>query len=199
MRHHPSSPSVLFESTLATSGNGGNFVSTLLTGYEMEPFMTNPIFTSNTASQFWNKNWNRLIQTLLSRGIYKPFRTIFPTYAALAATFAVSGLFHEWLMSLIFKPLPEELSEDGSCQPPKCFRLTHGSAVLFFLWTAVAITFEFLFLPKRFFRQPVLWYQALCGSIVTLGGIFFLDPYVHTRFFNEGYVGHFMARPLDQQ
>lgn len=127
-----------------------------------------------------------------------PFRSILPTYFSLAATFLVSGLFHEWLMALVFAPLSEKLTENGVCQPPKCFELTHGSAVVFFLWISVIITFEFLFLPKSFFRKPKIWYQVLCGSVAGLSGIFFLDPYVHTRFFNDGYVGYFMAQPLHQ-
>jgi Membrane bound O-acyl transferase family len=189
---------VIFEATLSTSGNGGNFVSTLLTGYEMEPFMRNPLFESNTCAEFWNKRWNKLIQTLLSRGIYKPFRTILPRYIALTATFTVSGLFHEWLMSLIFAPLPEDLNEYGSCEPPKCFRLTHGSAVVFFVWVALVITLEFMFTPKKYFRNPYIWYKVASSSLTALACIFFLDPYVHTRFFNEGYVGYFMVHPVGQ-
>ena len=187
---------VLFEATLSTSGNGGNFVSTLLTGYEMEPFMKNPIFESNTCAEFWNKRWNKLIQTLMSRGIYRPFRVILPTYVALVMTFVVSGLFHEWLMILIFAPLPEELDEDGKCVAPKCFNLTHGSAVAYFVWVAFIISMEFLFTPKYFFRNPVVIYKFLCSALTTLCGILFLDPYVHTRFFNEGFVGYFMVHPI---
>lgn len=158
--------------------------------------MKNPIFDSNTCAEFWNKRWNKLIQTLLSRGIYKPFRTVLPTHVSLGATFAVSGLFHEWLMMLIFAPLPEDLNEDGLCEPPKCFKLTHGSAVVFFVWVSLVITWEFMFCPKYYFKSPVIWYKVVCAIVTSLAGIFFLDPYVHTRFFNEGYVGYFMVHPI---
>ena len=162
----------------------------------MEPFMKNPLFESNTCAEFWNKRWNKLIQTLLSRGIYKPFRTVLPRYSALMATFAISGLFHEWLMSLIFAPLPEDLNDQGMCVPPRCFQLTHGSAIVFFVWVAIVITLEFMFVPKRYFRNPYIWYKVASSSLAALACIFFLDPYVHTRFFNEGYVGYFMVHPV---
>ena len=64
---------------------------------------------------------------------------------------------------------------------------------------AVIITLEFLFLPKRIFKEPTIWYKFVVSITASMGGIFFLDPYVHTRFFNEGYVGHFMAHPVDEQ
>lgn len=187
---------LLFEATLSTSGNGGNFVSTLLTGYEMEPFMNNPIFESNTCSEFWNKRWNKLIQTLLSRGIYKPLRLMLPAYAALTLTFVSSGLFHEWLMKIIFAPLPQDLDANGNCVSPKCFNLTHGSALAFFTWIAFIISMEFKFIPKYCFRTPVVTYKFLVSALTSLGGIFFLDPYIHTRFFNEGFVGYFMIHPV---
>lgn len=162
----------------------------------MEPFMKNPIFESNTCAEFWGKRWNKLIQTMLSRGVYKPMRTILPTYVALAATFAVSGLFHEWLMILIFAPLPEHLNEDGSCEFPKCFTLTHGSPVVFFVWVSFVISLEYMYTPKKYFREPHIWYKFCSSLFATLTATFFLDPYVHTRFFNDGYVGYFMAHPI---
>lgn len=190
---------VAFEATLSTSGNGGNFVSTLITGYEMESFMNNAIWESTTCSDFWNRRWNKLIQTLLSRGIFKPARSIFSLYMALPITFLVSGLFHEWLMSIIFAPLPEQLDENGNCIPPKCFQLTHGSAIVFFIWISFIMLMEFTFLPKVIHKKPHIWYQTFIAIFTGIMGIWFLDPYVHTTFFNEGYPGYFMVNKVSQE
>lgn len=185
----------IFQYTLATSGDGGNFVSSLLTGYEMEPFMTNPMGESETASEFWGKRWNKLIQTLLKRGIFKPLRAMFPKWVAMAGCFAVSGIFHEWLMMIIFAPLPEDIRNE-QCGQNQCYKLIYGSALGFFMWMGAIIAWEFAFLPRPYFKKSPFLYKVFMGCTAMIGCPFFMAPYVHTSFFKDGFLGYFMIQPV---
>lgn len=187
----------IFQYTLSTSGDGGNFVSSLITGYEMEPFMTNPMGESQSMAEFWGKRWNKLIQTLLKRGIFKPLRSILPKYVAMAGCFVVSGFFHEWLMLIIFAPLPEDI-ENENCGQNQCYKLVWGSALLFFVWMGVLVAWEFMFLPRSYFKKSTLFYKACMGCVAMVGCPFFMAPYVHTTFFKDGFLGYFMVQPIQQ-
>jgi len=188
----------IFQYTLATSGDGGNFVSSLITGYEMEPFMTNPMGESETLAEFWGKRWNKLIQTLLKRGIFKPLRAMFPKWVAMAGCFTVSGIFHEWLMMIIFAPLPEDVLNEN-CAQNQCYKLIYGSALAFFMWMGVLIACEMAFLPRSYFKKSPFFYKVVMGCAAMVGCPFFMAPYVHTSFFTDGFLGYVMVQPVLQQ
>jgi Membrane bound O-acyl transferase family len=187
----------VFQFTLATSGDGGNFVTSLITGYETEPFMSNPMFESQTMAEFWGKRWNKLIQNLLKQGIFKPLRSTCPKWVAMAGTFAVSGIFHEWLMMIIFAPLPQDMANE-SCGQNQCYKLVYGSALVFFMYMGVLIAGEFIFLPRSQFKKSNPVYKLCMGTIATVGCPFFMAPYVHTTFFKDGFPGYFMLQPIEQ-
>jgi len=163
----------------------------------MEPFMTNPMGESQSMAEFWGKRWNKLIQTLLKRGIFKPLRSILPKYVAMAGCFVVSGFFHEWLMLIIFAPLPEDI-ENEHCGQNQCYKLVWGSALLFFVWMGVLVAWEFMFLPRSYFKKSTLFYKACMGCVAMVGCPFFMAPYVHTTFFKDGFLGYFMVQPIQQ-
>jgi Membrane bound O-acyl transferase family len=168
-----------------------------MTGYETEPFMSNPMFESQTMAEFWGKRWNKLIQNLLKQGIFKPLRSTCPKWIAMAGTFAVSGIFHEWLMMIIFAPLPQDIA-NGSCGQNQCYKLVYGSALVFFMYMGVLIAGEFIFLPKSQFKKSNPVYKLCMGTIATVGCPFFMAPYVHTTFFKDGFPGYFMVQPVGQ-
>lgn len=63
----------------------------------------NPMFKSQSVSDFWGKRWNVLVHTGLKNGIYKPTRQITSSkIIATITTFLVSGIIHEYVNYVMF-------------------------------------------------------------------------------------------------
>lgn len=64
-----------------------------LMGYSVSGLMDHP-FGSTSLSEFWGRRWNRVVQSTLADGFFRPLaRQGFPTMGLFAA-FAASGVFH---------------------------------------------------------------------------------------------------------
>jgi predicted benzoate:H+ symporter BenE len=117
-------------------------------------------------------------------------RRHFPKYAALAATFLASGLFHEWLVWLTFSPLTVP-SPGDTCLNASCFQPTYGPATAFFLFQAVLIAIEFCIgenvkVVTKPIPTPLATLLVICiGGSVTH---WFSDGYVHSSFFLDAQV-----------
>ena len=181
---------ILFQIYLTTFGYGLNFIISLL-GYHQAPFMLNPIFESSSPSDFWGKRWNMSIHGLLKRGVYKPvrIRMKMPRLVALAAAFLASGIFHEWLLSVVFYPD----YDDGSCSPI-CYQVGYGRNILFFLWNAVLIGLEYAIGGATFFKLcskhlPVTVVSILIVMTVMPAAHWFTNDYVRSDFMKDVQTG----------
>lgn len=85
---------VILEVAVGAAGMHGVIVGVAqLLGHPVEGLLNRP-FRSTSLSEFWGRRWNRMVQTTLATGIYRPLaRQGFPTLGLLAA-FLGSGLFH---------------------------------------------------------------------------------------------------------
>lgn len=132
---------VLFQLFLTTFIEGILTLTSLLTLTACDDVMRNPVLSSRSVADFWSRHWNLLIQAVLRGGVYFPVRVSagMPKTVAVAATFAASGLLHEWLIAVAF---------DGPCPSPPCVRPTYGPSFLFFAWQAALVLLEWRFGPK---------------------------------------------------
>mmetsp|Transcript_23540 Transcript_23540/g.49700 ORF Transcript_23540/g.49700 Transcript_23540/m.49700 type:complete len:461 (-) Transcript_23540:21-1403(-) len=183
---------ILFQLYLTTFGYG---ITTLtsLGGVQQLPMMLNPIFESKSPSDFWGRKWNLVVHGLLKRGVYKPVRTRFSRMTASTATFIASGIFHEWILAVLFSPEYNELEGDA-CIPPSCYRPGFGRSTLFFIWNAIIIAMEYLIggaaifqLAKR--HLPSVIVSILVSSLGLPMGHWFMNDYVRSDYFEDGQLG----------
>lgn len=141
--------------TLTLSMTGASALGSLLTGVQMDDKVTlNPMFLSESVSDFWGRRWNNLIHVALKQGVYKPVRaaTDSKSLASLAA-FIVSGLCHEYVWMMLFFPTAAQLVEqmiDGDDGTNHCCRSCYcqswvGKQLVFFGWNGVLIALEYFF------------------------------------------------------
>lgn len=78
----------------------------------------------------------------LKRGVFKPVRSYFSKTAAIMCTFLASGLFHEWILTVMFYIHDSEKDANGLCS--SCFHPhMYGKNIMFFLWNGILIFLEF--------------------------------------------------------
>lgn len=183
---------LLFQMYLTTYLEALVFAFAALTGYQAEPGMLNPLLESKSPTEFWGKRWNTMIHTVLKNGVYKPLRQMgVHRIGAILSTFVASGVFHEWILALVFVN-DDRLYQSGrrhSSVP------NYGGAVVFFAWQAFLIGAEMAF-GKTALVQGVskcLPQSVKTALVVGLGvplAHFFLEPYVTSGFFfQHGNVG----------
>ncbi len=68
-------------------------------GYAVRLLFPNPLL-ARSLSHFWSDRWNRAYSELMTLVFYRPFSKCLPPHGALLLTFLVSGLLHEWAISL---------------------------------------------------------------------------------------------------
>jgi hypothetical protein len=68
-------------------------------GREVRPIMDAPLLATST-SDFWGRRWNRAFRDAADSRLFRPLRSRFGPAAATMAVFAVSGLVHEFVISL---------------------------------------------------------------------------------------------------
>lgn len=150
--------------------------------------MLNPIFESDSVSDFWGRRWNLTIHGILKRGVYKPVRACNGSQLmASTAAFVASGLFHEWMLSVVF--FPDKFDQDfGSLE------VGYGRNTLFFSWNAMLIGLEYLIggfgvfqLLKK--QLPVLLLSLMVASTALPVAHWFTNDYVRGDFFKDGQVG----------
>jgi len=150
------------------------------------PFMLNPIFESSSPSDFWGRRWNLVVHGLLKRGVYKPVRSKFSRFTASMSAFIASGIFHEWLLSVLY--LPDDPSLPSPHSP------TYGRNTLFFVWNAMLIGMEQIIGGALIFQAMKKHLPSVVVSLlVSLAALpvahWFTFDYVKDDFFRDGQIG----------
>jgi hypothetical protein len=173
---------------LFTHAQGLRLATECILRIETQPVMCQPLYTSQSPSDFWGAKWNLLVHDALKNGIYKPIRFYYTNnnmILAMIMTFIASGCFHEGIVDSVFGPT---------------YPIQHGPAMRFFMWQAMLIMLEMILSHvdsvHHFSQHP--WYQQLVPSrgslfrsllIVWMGIPFsygFLEPYVRSELFPHG-------------
>jgi len=194
----------LFQMYLSSYCEGLTLATMVITGFKCETVMENPLMQSKSLTELWSKKWNKLVEGVLKRGVYVPMRKSgLSKFPASLGTFLVSGLFHEWLLTVIFKPRNHELLPDGSCQPPTCYIAPLGGQTLFMLWNALAIAFENIVCKvyaikhiAHIIPSPILTFIVIAPGIMVTH--WFTEPYVISNFFAHGQLSLPMLLPLEK-
>lgn len=186
------SVAILFQVYLSSFGFGLNFLTSLC-GATQIPMMLNPIFESTSPSDFWGRRWNLVVHGILKRGVYKPVRTKYSRLAASTATFVASGLFHEWLLSVVFYSDSDE-QDVAECTAPTCYIPGYGRNTLFFVWNAIVIGFEYAIGGAAIFQLfkkhlPLTLISLMVASTALPMTHWFTNDYVRSDFFNDGQIG----------
>ena len=177
---------LLFQMYLTTYFEALAFAFSVLTGYEVEPGMLNPLLESKSPMDFWGTRWNTMIHSCLKNGVYKPLRLAgVHRIGAVLGTFCASGIFHEWILALVFPYDDKSWYESGrkSSSVPN-----YGGAVVFFAWQALLIGGEMAFgktAPVQRIAKslPQPFKTALVVGLGVPLAHFFLEPYVTSGFF----------------
>jgi len=168
----------LLQLYLCTFGEGLGFIASAITGKQSVKLMDNPVFASESPSDFWGRRWNMVVHTCLKNGVYKPVRSVGGSAkAAVVASFLASGLLHEWL-------LPVMCEHGGGDRPT----FTHGDQSVFFLWQGALVAAEGLVGRGRLCRAlgRVLPAPARSVLVLLLGlppARFFWSAYRNNGFF----------------
>ena len=152
--------------------------------------MDNPMFESQSPSDFWGRRWNLLIHHCLKGAIYKPIRRHGGTKTmAVLAAFIASGLFHEWIIPCVFFDYPN---------------VVRGRQSIFFAWQAMLVAAEAAVggtnVVKRI--QQTLPRPVRSLLVIVCGiplGHWFLDAYVNSHFFEHGHMVFMAVLPLNAQ
>ena len=181
---------MLFQMYLTTFGEGLRFLSNLVTGYQTQPLMLNPLMTANSPTDFWGRKWNLLVHQCLKNGVYKPvrFRMGGSAIVAVIASFTASALFHEWILPMVF-------IEQKNAYPL-------GTTSIFFLWQAALIAIEWgTSLGRVFWKDYMQRLPPLLRSIIVVAtgvpaGHWMVDLYLHSDFFLHGHIGLIAVRRI---
>lgn len=107
-----------------------------LSGNKVIELSDNPMTHSSSPSDFWGVRWNALVHIVLKGAVYIPLRRNgFSKGLAGLATFASSGLLHEYVLTVI--ALKGVILEDDSAYTPK-----YGSHLAFFAWNGIVLMLE---------------------------------------------------------
>ena len=187
---------LIFQTFITTVCEGLITATVVFTGCKCEAVMENPIFYSTSPSEFWGKRWNRVIHSSLKRGVYIPLRKHHVSRIAAAwMTFVASGIFHDWIVSFVFRPRPYELESDGSCLMPHCYQVPPiGGSIAFFVWNSIFVTLEFVVggtMPMQRFIQtvPSVVRTILLLCLALPVAHWFCEPYVVSNFFDHARIG----------
>jgi len=168
----------------------------------------NNVLATKSPSDFWGKRWNMVVHGCLKRGVFKPFRSIFPTEIALMATFVASALFHEWIILVVCMILDDDTDVNGICgisDINTCYvPHSYGKNLLFFSYQGVLILVEFSlvklnfdFLNRLHSATPQVVIALL---VITAGcppGHWFFGDYVKSDLFNHAQLGFPFIKVLD--
>ena len=116
------------------------------------PVMSDQPYRSAGLAEFWGKRWNRLFGDWLHQVVFMALRRR-PT-AALFATFLVSGLIHELLVSL-----PLALVGGGN---------VWGWCTAYFLLQPLAMVVEHRWRPSPLWRRIFCWLVVLVPVVLVL-------------------------------
>lgn len=113
-----------------------------------EPFR-DPLWSSTSPTDFWNRRWNTVVHDILKGGCFLPAKQYFSSGTSLLIAFAMSGLMHEYTWSVTFyhrsASREEETGVCSDCYSHKMLKLT-----LFFVWNGTV-----MFLEKPLRKLPL--------------------------------------------
>jgi len=178
---------LLFQLILTTYSEAVIFAFSVITGLEAEPAMDNPLLESQSPTEFWGRRWNTVIHTVLKNGIYKPLRKCSVRRdIAVLATFFSSGVFHEWILILVFAM--------GGGNSFGSYEASYGGTTVFFVWQALLIGLELTLGKTKYVQRVARILPRPLKSLLVVGmGLplahLFLRPYVSSFFFEHGAAG----------
>jgi hypothetical protein len=155
-------------------------VTSLLSGINTVAVNDSPLTKATSPSDFWGNRWNRMVSSGLKRGVFVPLRkATFSRPTAALATFAVSGLIHEYILIV--------MSINTNDQQATSL-INYGHQLAFFLWNGTVLILEHLLKG----HAVVTWIQthfpapirtALVLLTVLPVAMLFTEAYVDNNFY----------------
>lgn len=179
-------------STISTGTSAFGFVISALLGRLTMDVFDNPMFLSDSITDFWSNRWNRLVHGVLKRGVYKPVRSMLDSREfAAAATFFASGLLHEFILTLYATPSPSYAHDPASYIS---YTPVYGNQFLFFSYNGCLMCFEYLLFSWMRKYQVQVHLPSWAKSILVISlalpvSHWFTDEYVRSGVFAHFSVG----------
>jgi hypothetical protein len=106
------------------------------------PTFLSPLLSSRSPADFWGRRWNLMLHRTLKHGVYLPAMKggrskLLPTIL----TFACSGLWHDYVWTLIFYQL-EQSRDPSTGRCDGCFSPMPLKVTAFFLWNGLLVVLE---------------------------------------------------------
>jgi hypothetical protein len=172
---------------LEVGATGVGLVMSLLSGFSTVDVNDNPLTKSTSPSDFWGRRWNRLNSSSMKRGVYQPMcRVGYSKRTAALATFAASGLLHEYILVVMTANSKDATKQDEF--------LLYGSHLAFFLWNGTVLILEHLLKDLAVFKwtqrnlpAPVQTFLVLLTvlPVATL----FTEAYIVNGFYSDYAIG----------
>jgi hypothetical protein len=123
---------------LESGATGLGLLTSLISGMSTMEISDSPLTRSTSPSDFWGQRWDRIIGSGLRRGVFRPVRQWgFSRPFAVLATFAASGILHEYVLVVLAVRGHRHNGEDDEPYAP-----VFGKQFCFFAWNAVVILLE---------------------------------------------------------
>eukprot|EP00565_Helicotheca_tamesis_P005129 CAMPEP_0185726240 /NCGR_PEP_ID=MMETSP1171-20130828/2283_1 /TAXON_ID=374046 /ORGANISM="Helicotheca tamensis, Strain CCMP826" /LENGTH=274 /DNA_ID=CAMNT_0028394555 /DNA_START=230 /DNA_END=1054 /DNA_ORIENTATION=+ len=154
-----------------------------LTGDKASDLMRNPVLEATSPSDFWGRRWNKVAHGFLKRGVFKPLRKYTSSFVASLGAFFASGLFHEYIVHLVFiyKREPRPIYTSSCPTEILEYKAQIGYNMAFFAWNGVLIVIEKLMRKHQIMKSIG---SALPQSFITVLIIMTALP-----------VGHWLSNP----
>lgn len=188
----------LIQLNLSAFTYGIGIISMVVTGidFNVDDSMNNPLLTATSPSDFWGRKWNSIVHSVLKNGVFKPMYN-FTSNRPLAvfSSFIASGLFHEWILWCIYRCYDNDSSDCNVFIP------TYGKQMAFFLWNAMMIFLESIFLPRNINMVPSFLKTFLTISTAMPVAHWFLHCYIksETRLFQHAKIAFFLIRQVSSE
>ncbi|CAK9014360.1 unnamed protein product [Durusdinium trenchii] len=148
-------------------------ITAALWGLDTQVTMRAPLSQSTSIRDFWGRRWNLIIHGLMKRCFFMPFQNAGPMRKNLAGllSFAMSGLFHEYMWLTLHVARPESS------------RYVAGKVLSFFLVQYLSTAFEVLLGKTRLgqLAAPAVLRTVLTTlCILPFGPLFLEEPSVRT-------------------
>ena len=162
-------------------------------GYYTQPIFYDPLFSSRSPSEFWNRRWNNMIHTILKYGTFYPAQQFMSNRMAMFVTFLMSGFIHEYSWSLMFYDHPDDYSTEPVFTP------LYSKLMAFFAWNGIVMLLE---RPLAPYVQPVTSKLPtfIVSTLVVLTALpvshWFTGDWIVGNFFRHVTQGLFVIRKI---
>ena len=174
---------------LEIGGGGVGIIVSLISGCKVIELMKNPMFGSQSPSDFWGRRWNLMLHGSFKRGIFKPLAMMHCSRSiAMLATFVASGIIHEHVCTVI--QMKYQLYP-GIAQP---YEPCYGRHLAFFVWNGFVVLLEYVLSPLPVFQWmkanlPKRILSALVLFTVIPISHWFTDEYIRSGFYSDFSMG----------